>query len=401
MNNAVNRYELLRTKLKEEILMLDGAMGTEIQKYKLEQDAYHGKRFADHPINLRGNNDMLTLTRPDIIKELHLNYLNAGSDIIETNTFSANSISQADYDLEHLVAELNLEGAKLALSAAKEVEQATGRTCFVAGGLGPTTRTASMSPDVEDPAARNVTFDELWQTYYVAVENLVAGGVDAILIETITDGLNAKAAIYAVQEYNEKFDVDVPIMISGTITDASGRTLTGQTSDAFYTSLMHANPVSFGLNCSLGADDLLPHIESLANIVSCAISVYPNAGLPDELGNYNDTPEYMADMLEDLAKRGKLNIVGGCCGTTPAHIKAMTDAVKKHAPRVAQPASMDMQLSGLERTEVNKLSLFVNIGERANVAGSRKFARLIREKNMTKHFQLLKIKLKTVLKLWM
>jgi 5-methyltetrahydrofolate--homocysteine methyltransferase len=377
----MNRYELFRRALKTEILMLDGAMGTEIQKRKLVEEDFRGEILKDHKGQLRGNNDLLTLTRPDVIKEIHKDYLAAGADIIECNTFSANSISQADYNLEHMVPELNLKSAQLAVEAAKEVEAETGRTCFVAGGIGPTTRTASMSPDVDNPAARNVTFDEMADTFYVAVENMVNGGVDAILIETVTDALNAKAAIYAIQQYNKDKGVNVPIMISGTITDASGRTLTGQTVEAFYTSLMHANPVSFGLNCSLGADDLLPHIETLAEIVDCAISVYANAGLPDELGNYNDSPNYMGKLLGNLAAKGKLNIVGGCCGTSPAHIKAMAETVKVHAPREIKKRRNNCWLSGLERMTIDENTLFVNVGERSNVAGSRKFARLIREEN--------------------
>jgi len=376
----MNQFDLFRQKIQEEILMLDGAMGTMIQRYGLTEDDFRKDRFPDHHIPLKGNNDLLVLTRPDVIGEIHTQYLEAGSDIIETCTFNANSISQIDYDLEDVVAELNYEGAKLARKCADAVAEKTGKPRFVAGVMGPTNRTASMSPDVENPAFRNVTFDELVDTFYTAVENLVRGGVDSILIETVFDALNAKAAIYAVNKYNEEHNVDVPIMVSGTITDASGRTLTGQTAEAFYVSLMHGNLVSFGLNCSLGADDLLPHIEHLDSIVDCAISVHPNAGLPNELGQYDEEPPHMANLLRKLSEKGKLNIVGGCCGTTPAHIKAIHDCVKGNAPRKTGKRSPFMRLSGLEVMELTSDSLFVNVGERANVSGSRKFARLIREK---------------------
>lgn len=376
----MNQFDLFRQKIKEEILMLDGAMGTMIQRYGLTEEDFRKDRFPDHKIPLKGNNDLLVLTRPDVIGEIHTQYLEAGSDIIESCTFNANSISQIDYDLEDIVAELNYEGARLARKCADEVAEKTGRPRFVAGVMGPTNRTASMSPDVENPAFRNVTFDELVDTFYVAVENLVRGGVDAILIETVFDALNAKAAIYAVNKYNENHNVDIPIMVSGTITDASGRTLTGQTAEAFYVSLMHGNLVSFGLNCSLGADDLLPHIEALSAVVDCAISVHPNAGLPNELGQYDEEPPHMANLLKNLAEKGKLNIVGGCCGTTPGHIKAIHDSVKGYAPREIKKSSPYMRLSGLEMMELTPETLFVNVGERSNVSGSRKFARLIREK---------------------
>ncbi len=376
----MNQFDLFRQKIKEEILMLDGAMGTMIQRYGLTEDDFRKDRFPDHSIPLKGNNDLLVLTRPDVIGAIHTEYLEAGSDIIETCTFNANSISQIDYDLEDVVAELNYEGAKLARKCADAIAEKTGKPRFVAGVMGPTNRTASMSPDVENPAFRNVTFDELVDTFYVAVENLVRGGVDAILIETVFDALNAKAAIYAVNKYNEEHNVDVPIMVSGTITDASGRTLTGQTAEAFYVSLMHGNLVSFGLNCSLGADDLLPHIEHLASIVDCAISVHPNAGLPNELGQYDEAPSHMAELLRKLSAKGKLNIVGGCCGTSPAHIKAIHDCVKGNPPREIKKKSPYMRLSGLEVMELTPENLFVNVGERSNVSGSRKFARLIREK---------------------
>ncbi|MCL2845173.1 MAG: methionine synthase [Chitinivibrionia bacterium] len=400
----MNRFDLLRQKMKEKILVLDGATGTEIQKYNLSESDYSKGIFADCKVPLKGNNDVLPITRPDIIYELHKRYFEAGADIVDTCSFNANSVSQADYGLEDKVALLNYEAAKIARKAADDIEKATGIPRFVSGCVGPTSKTASMSPDAENPAARAVSFDELADTFYVAVENLIKGGVDCIILETQFDALNTKAGIYAVQEYNRKHNVDVPIMISATISDASGRLLTGQTVAAFYASVMHANPISIGLNCSLGADLLEPYVEELAKIANCGISCHPNAGLPDELGNYVETPEEMVKTIENWAKKGLVNFVGGCCGTTPAHIKAVADCVKKYKPRnvrakdvsplqtdgdtrrgetsFAQNADcQNMLLSGLELFEMRKDLLFTNIGERTNVAGSAKFARLIREKN--------------------
>ncbi len=375
-----NRYDLLREKLKSEILVLDGAMGTEIQKYGLTEADYRGEKFKESTILLKGNNDLLVFTRPDVIGGIHTAYLEAGSDIIETCTFNSNSVSQEDYNLEHIVAELNYEGAVLARKCCDAIEAKTGRPRFVAGVVGPTSRTASMSPDVENPAFRNVTFDQLVETYYVAVENLVRGGVDAILIETVFDGLNAKAAGYAVLKYNEDNNVNVPIMISGTITDASGRTLTGQTADAFYNSLMHLKPITFGLNCALGTDEMIPHLENLDKWVECGISTHPNAGLPNELGSYDEPASHMAEVLGKCADRGMFNLVGGCCGTTPEHIRLISEQVRGKKPRAYGVRSPYMRLSGLETMIVSPETLFTNVGERTNVSGSLKFARLIREK---------------------
>jgi len=377
----MNRFDLLRQKMKEKILVLDGATGTEIQKYGLTESDFSKGIFANSKVPLKGNNDVLPITRPDIIAELHRKYFYAGADVVDTCSFNANAVSQADFGLQDYVAALNFEAAKIARRVADEVEKETGVARFVSGCIGPSGKTASMSPDVENPAARNVTFDELASTFYVAVENLIKGGADCIILETQFDALNTKAGIYAVQEYNKKHGVDVPIMISATISDASGRILTGQTISAFYASVIHANPISIGLNCSLGADLLSPHVEELAKIANCGVSCHPNAGLPDELGNYTHSPQQMVETVEIWAKNGEVNFVGGCCGTTPEHIKAIADCVKKYPPRKIEKREKNMLLSGLELFELRKDSLFVNIGERTNVAGSAKFAKLIHEKN--------------------
>lgn len=377
----MNRFDLLRQKMKEKILVLDGATGTEIQKYGLTESDFSKGIFANSKVPLKGNNDVLPITRPDIIAELHRKYFYAGADVVDTCSFNANAISQADFGLQDYVATLNFEAAKIARKVADEVEKETGVARFVSGCIGPSGKTASMSPDVDNPAARNVTFDELANTFYVAVENLIKGGADCIILETQFDALNTKAGIYAVQKYNEKHGVNVPIMISATISDASGRILTGQTISAFYASVIHANPISIGLNCSLGADLLSPHIEELSKIANCGVSCHPNAGLPDELGNYTHTPQQMVEVIEIWAKNGLVNFVGGCCGTNPQHIKAIADCVKKYSPRKIEKRNNNMLLSGLELFELRNDSLFVNIGERTNVAGSAKFAKLIHEKN--------------------
>ncbi|ERP39247.1 methionine synthase [Chitinivibrio alkaliphilus] len=366
--------------LKKEILILDGAMGTMIQTYDLTEEDFRLPELQDHPVLLKGNNDLLCLSRPDIVRSISRQFLEAGAEIIETNSFNSNHVSQADYQLTDWVGRLNYAAASLAREEVDRYMEETGKTCFVAGVLGPTGRTASMSPDVEDPAARNITFDALVETYLMAAKELAAGGVDLFLIETVFDTLNAKAAVYALGELEKESGQEYPYMVSGTITDASGRMLTGQTPEAFYTSLSHRSMTSVGLNCALGADDLIPHLESLSSVASCYISTHPNAGLPDELGNYNHSPEHMAGILEKIARRGLLNIVGGCCGTTPEHIRAIAEAVKPHAPRsLPKTQTKAMALSGLERMVVDSSSLFVNVGERTNVAGSRRFARLIRE----------------------
>ena len=334
----------IQQSLQERILIIDGAMGTMIQRHKLEEADYRGERFKDWASDLKGNNDLLVLTQPNIIKGIHKLYLEAGADIIETNTFNAQVISLADYHMESLAYELNFEAAKIAKEAVKEFfssptgggrEGASGRErAYVAGAIGPLNKTLSLSPDVNNPGYRALTFDEAVSAYYEQVKGLVDGGVDLLLIETIFDTLNAKAAIYAIKKYfadvNQK---EVPIMISGTITDASGRTLSGQTLEAFYTSVMHAKPLSIGLNCALGASEMRPHIEELSQIASCFTSAYPNAGLPNAMGEYDEQPEQTAHFLEEWAREGFVNIVGGCCGTTPDHIKHIADHVRNFKPR--------------------------------------------------------------------
>ncbi|MGD8559299.1 MAG: methionine synthase [Gammaproteobacteria bacterium] len=365
--------------LKQRILVLDGAMGTMIQGYGLEEQDYRGEQFKDHASDLKGNNDLLSITQPAIIKEIHTKYLEAGADIIETNTFNSTSIAQADYALEDKVYELNFESAKVAKAAAAEVAEKTGKPRFVAGVLGPTNRTASISPDVNNPGYRNTNFDALVESYTEAVHGLVEGGADLLLIETIFDTLNAKAAIFAIDNYFDDHDVRLPIMISGTITDASGRTLSGQVTEAFWNSLRHANPVSFGLNCALGPKELRQYVEELSGIASCFVSAHPNAGLPNAFGEYDESPESMAAHIHEWAQSGFLNIVGGCCGTTPEHIEAIAHAVADVAPRNIPSLERKCRLSGLEPLNIGEDSLFVNVGERTNVTGSARFKRLILE----------------------
>jgi 5-methyltetrahydrofolate--homocysteine methyltransferase len=373
-----DRSELLRSLLAQRILILDGAMGTMIQRHGLAEADYRGARFKDHPKELKGNNDLLLLTKPEAIRGIHAEYLAAGADIVETNTFNATSISQADYGLEALAYELNVAGAKVAREAADEYSTPE-KPRFVAGVLGPTSRTASISPDVNDPGFRNVTFDELVAAYAEAVRGLCDGGADLILVETIFDTLNAKAALFAVEQHFDAIGRRLPIMISGTITDASGRTLSGQTTEAFWNSLSHARPLSFGLNCALGAKELRQYVEELARISDCFVSAHPNAGLPNPLAptGYDETPEMLATEIADWAKHGLLNIAGGCCGTTPAHIAAIAKALEGIAPRRVAETDFTLRLSGLEPFNVNEGSLFVNVGERTNVTGSKAFARLI------------------------
>jgi 5-methyltetrahydrofolate--homocysteine methyltransferase len=323
--------------LNERILIIDGAMGTMIQQYKLEEKDYRGERFKEWHKDVRGNNDLLSLTQPQIIQAIHKAYLEAGADIIETNTFSSTSIAQADYDMQSLAYELNVAAAKCARKAIDEFtkdSKETNNCKFIAGAIGPLNKTLSLSPDVNNPGFRTVTFDEVANAYYEQISGLVDGGVDLLLIETIFDTLNAKAAIYAIKKYfRDTKKQELPIMISGTITDASGRTLSGQTLEAFYISVSHANPLSVGLNCALGAKEMRPHIEELSQIASCYTSAYPNAGLPNAFGEYDEQPEDTAHILEDWAKEGFVNIVGGCCGTTPDHIKHIAEAVKKFEAR--------------------------------------------------------------------
>lgn len=325
--------------LNKRILIIDGAMGTMIQRYKLSEADYRGTRFADYPSDLKGNNDLLSITQPQIIKAIHLEYLEAGADIIETNTFNSQAVSLADYDMSSLSLELNLASAKCAREAVDEFlklhpERGNEPGPFVAGAIGPMNKTLSLSPDVNNPGFRSVTFGEVAEAYYEQVKGLVEGGVDLLLIETIFDTLNAKAAIFAVKKYfRDTGKPELPLMISGTITDASGRTLSGQTLEAFYTSVQHANPLSIGLNCALGADQMRPHIEELSQIASCYISAYPNAGLPNTMGEYDELPSQTAHFIEEWAEQGFVNIVGGCCGTTPDHIRHIADKVRKISPR--------------------------------------------------------------------
>ena len=378
------RLQALQQALKERILILDGGMGTMIQSYKLDESDYRGERFADWPQDLKGNNDLLILTRPDAISAIEKAYFDAGADIVETNTFNATRVSQADYGMEALVYELNVEGARLARQAADaKTAETPDRPRFVAGVLGPTSRTCSLSPDVNNPGYRNVTFDELVDNYTEATRGLIEGGADLILIETIFDTLNAKAAIFAVQGVFEDLGFELPIMISGTITDASGRTLSGQTTEAFWNSVRHAKPISVGLNCALGAKELRPYLEELSNKADTHVSAHPNAGLPNAFGEYDESPAEMARVVEEFAASGFLNIVGGCCGTTPAHIEAIAKAVAKYAPRAIPDIPKACRLSGLEPFTIDRNSLFVNVGERTNITGSAKFARLIREENYT------------------
>ncbi|MCF6781001.1 methionine synthase [Stutzerimonas stutzeri] len=384
MSNRNDRLQALQQALQERILILDGGMGTMIQSYKLEEADYRGERFADWPRDVKGNNDLLILSRPDVISSIEKAYLDAGADILETNTFNATRISQADYGMESLAYELNVEGARLARQVcdAKTLETPD-RPRFVAGVLGPTSRTCSLSPDVNDPGFRNVTFDELVENYSEATRGLIEGGADLILIETIFDTLNAKAAIFAVQGVFDELGFELPIMISGTITDASGRTLSGQTTEAFWNSVRHAKPISVGLNCALGAKELRPYLEELANKADTHVSAHPNAGLPNAFGEYDESPEEMAVVVEEFAASGFLNIIGGCCGTTPAHIQTIAEAVAKYQPRVIPDIPKACRLSGLEPFTIDRNSLFVNVGERTNITGSARFARLIREENYT------------------
>jgi len=377
INSQTNRLEEL---LKQRILILDGAMGTMIQTYKLEEADYRGERFADWESDVKGNNDLLSLTQPDIIREIHSAYFKAGADIIETNTFNSTSVAMADYQMQELAYELNEAAAKIAREAA-DAFATEENPKFVAGVLGPMPVTASMSKDVNNPGARDVTFDQLHAAYTDAIKGLIDGGVDILLVETVFDTLNAKAALFAIDEYFEANNIKLPVMISGTITDASGRILTGQTAEAFWNSLRHIKPISFGFNCALGAKELRPYVEEMSSIVDCYINVHPNAGLPNAFGGFDETPEMLAEELADWANSGFVNIVGGCCGTSPAFIKAITDAVKGINPRQPSQVEIKCRLSGLEACNLSADSLFVNVGERTNVTGSAMFKRLILEED--------------------
>jgi len=343
------RVATLKREAKKRILILDGAMGTMIQRYKLDEAGYRGARFRDHPRDLKGNNDLLVLTQPHIISEIHNAYLEVGADIIETNTFNAQAISQSDYGLEAIAYELNVAAGKLARDTSDAWTKKTpNKPRFVAGAIGPTNRTASISPDVNNPGFRNVSFDALVDAYGTQARGLVEGGVDIILIETVFDTLNAKAAGFAVEQAFDELGVELPIMLSDTITDLSGRNLSGQTPEAFWYSLKHLNPFSVGMNCSFGAEQLRPSVDEISHVADTLVSVYPNAGLPNEMGEYDETPEHMAGLLEEWARDGLINIVGGCCGTTPEHIRAIAAAVSKYPPRRVPEVPHKMRLSGLE-----------------------------------------------------
>ncbi len=375
----MNTYDTIKNILSERILVLDGAMGTMIQRYKLDEKDFRGEKFKNHNHDLKGNNDLLSLTRPDVIKEIHRAYLEAGSDIIETNTFSANSISQADYKLENIVYELNLAAAKIAKEAAEEfTKENPNKPRFVAGALGPTNKTLSLSPDVNDPGYRSSSFEEISNAYYEQAKGLIDGGVDVLLVETIFDTLNSKAAIYGLHKLFDETGVQLPVMISGSIVDLSGRTLSGQTTEAFLISISHApNLLSVGLNCSLGGKQMRPFIEELSKLAPYYVSIYPNAGLPNEMGEYDETASETAAILKDYGDSGFFNIVGGCCGTTPDHIKSIARAVSKIKPREIPEVSDYLRLSGLEPVIIRPETNFVNIGERTNITGSKKFSNLI------------------------
>ncbi|BBP44320.1 methionine synthase [Thiosulfativibrio zosterae] len=381
MLNRAERLARLKALLNERVVILDGAMGTMIQDLHLSEEDFRGERFADYHMDIKGNNDILAMTKPEVIRDIHLAFLRAGADIIETNSFNATTIAQADYDMQAVVSELNLACAKVAREACDLAEQEDGRLRFVAGILGPTNRTASISPDVNDPGYRNTSFDELVIAYKQAAHALLEGGVDTILIETIFDTLNAKAAIFAVKEVEDEVGYEVPIMLSGTITDASGRTLSGQTTEAFYNAVAHAQPLSVGLNCALGPEELRPYVQELSRVCETFVSIHPNAGLPNEFGEYDETPEQMAKEISHWAEHGWINIIGGCCGTTPDHVKAMAEAAQKHPRRALPKIKPACRLSGLEPLNIDEKTLFVNVGERNNVTGSALFKRLIIEDN--------------------
>ena len=362
--------------LKNKILTIDGAMGTMVQSYELDETDFRGERFSDHKSDLKGNNDILVLTQPEIVSKIHRAYFDSGADIVETNTFSANAISQSDYDMESEVYNINYEAAKIASKVAKSYKD---KPRFVAGAIGPTSRTASLSPDVNDPSYRNTDFDELVSVYSEQAGGLLDGGIDLFLVETVFDTLNCKAALYAINEIVNNKNLDIPIFISGTITDASGRTLSGQTVEAFWNSIKHSNPLAVGLNCALGADQIRPWLNELSDIADTYVFVYPNAGLPNELGEYDQSPEDMSEIIKEFANDGLVNMVGGCCGTTPDHIKSIHNAVKNKTPRKIPKVDTYTRLSGLEPFVIRPESNFINIGERTNVTGSAKFKRLIKE----------------------
>ncbi len=367
--------------LSQRILILDGAMVTMVQRHKPTEEDFRGEQFKDHPCDLKGNNDVLSITRPDIIKSIHAAYLEAGSDLIETNTFSSSSIPQEDYQLQDHVRELNLASARIAREAADEyTKKNPAKPRFVAGAIGPTNKTLSLSPDVNDPGYRAVTFKQVADCFYEQVDALVEGGVDVLMVETQIDTLICKAALFAIQKYREEKQMRLPVMISGSIVDQSGRTLSGQTAEAFWISVSHVpDVISVGLNCSLGSPQIRPFIEEISRVATCRVSLYPNAGLPNEMGGYDETPKFMAKFAREYAEAGFVNFLGGCCGSTPDHIKAIAAAVAAVPPRQQPEGPSLLSLSGLEPLVVREDANFLNIGERTNVAGSRKFARLIKE----------------------
>ncbi|MGB1241242.1 MAG: homocysteine S-methyltransferase family protein, partial [Chitinophagales bacterium] len=397
MNNSTPttpNFPALERAIQERILVIDGAMGSLIQDYKLSEAEFRGEQFKSHPIDLKGNNDLLCLTKPEVIAEIHKHYLEAGADIIETNTFNGTPISQKDYGLQDYAYDINFAAAKIAKAAADEYTAANpDKPRFAAGGLGPTNVTASLSPDVNRPAYRAVTFDEIKDAYYIQAKGLMNGGCDMFLVETVFDTLNCKAALYAIMELFEETGKVLPLMVSVTIVDQSGRNLSGQTIEAFYNSVSHAPLFSVGINCSLGATEMRPYIAELSKIADCYISCYPNAGLPNAFGGYDEQPNETAHLIEEFAKDGLVNIVGGCCGTTPAHVAHIGEHVEGLAPRVRSTVEPLLRLSGMEALTVYPDSNFVNIGERTNVTGSRKFARLIKEE---KHEEALSVALHQV-----
>jgi len=369
-----------RDLLKERILIIDGAMATMIQSYKLEEADFRGERFANHPCDLKGYNDMLSITRPDVIEAIHRAYCEAGADIIETNTFTSTHISMIDYQMEDDVYDVNFASAQIARKVADEfIEREPHKPRFVAGSMGPTNRTASISPDVNDPGYRNITFDQLVQSYAQQAEALIDGGVDLLIIETVTDTLNCKAALFAIQEILEQREIEIPLIVSSDRSGGGGRNLSGQTTEAFWNSVRHANPIAVGLNCGFGAKQLRPHLEEMSKIADLSVICYPNAGLPNELGLYDQTPDEMASLVGEYAQSGFVNIIGGCCGSTPDHVHAIAEAVAEYPPREIPKIERRCRLSGLEPLNIGPDSLFVNVGERTNVTGSVKFARLIKD----------------------
>ena len=373
-----NLKKMIKTLFKEKILVLDGAMGTMVQSYNLNEEDFRGDRFKDHEHDLKGNNDILCIVQPDLVGEIHKAYFDAGADIIETNTFNANAISQLDYGMEDMAYEINLQAAKIACNVAKSYSD---KPRFVAGALGPTNRTGSLSPDVNNPGFRNISFDELSDAYYNQARGLLDGGVDLLLVETVFDTLNCKAALFAIQSLLDETNSDLPIMVSGTITDASGRTLSGQTVEAFWHSIRHVNLIAVGLNCALGAEQIRPWLSELSSSANINVFVYPNAGLPNEFGEYDQSSSAMAAIIKEFAMSGLVNLVGGCCGTTPDHIQALVEAVDGLKPRSIPLIEPLTKLSGLEPVTIRPESNFVNIGERTNVTGSAKFRRLIEKDN--------------------